>query len=134
MTFPASLDTSGILMSKTALLNLRFLGIRSYFSCVGQNMNKLRYSSSSTCLVVLIHITVFLVPNLSYAEGFDPLLELRPQSRSTRIRPRSKRVLFLGEFGAQGDGLRDDTKVENPPTSVTFQLHNYVFCRLAYSN
>ncbi|KAB1218677.1 hypothetical protein CJ030_MR3G026557 [Morella rubra] len=73
-------------------------------------MNKLRYSSSSTCLVVLIHITVFLVPNLSYAEGFDSLLELRPQSGSTRIRPRSKRVLFLGEFGAQGDGLRDDTK------------------------
>ncbi|XP_062156018.1 probable polygalacturonase At1g80170 isoform X2 [Alnus glutinosa] len=69
-------------------------------------MNKynLRTCSSSTCLILM-----FLTLNLPYIQGFDSLLQL-PQSGSVRIRPGSKRVLFLGDFGAQGDGLHDDTE------------------------
>ncbi|KAE7997354.1 hypothetical protein FH972_001996 [Carpinus fangiana] len=55
---------------------------------------------SSTCLVL-----IFLTSNLACVHGFDSLLQL-PQSGS----PRSKRVLFLGDFGARGDGLHDDTE------------------------
>ncbi|XP_041017298.1 probable polygalacturonase At1g80170 isoform X1 [Juglans microcarpa x Juglans regia] len=72
-------------------------------------MTNLRSSSSSTCLNFLLHTFIFLTSNLIYVEGFDSLLQL-PQSGSTRIRPISKRVLFLSHFGAKGDGLHDDTK------------------------
>ena len=41
--------------------------------------------------------------------GFDSLLQL-PQSEPARIRPSSKRVLFVGDFGAKGDGLSNDTQ------------------------
>ncbi|KAJ6427322.1 hypothetical protein OIU84_022837 [Salix udensis] len=41
--------------------------------------------------------------------GFDSLLQL-PQSEPARIRPSSKRVLFVGDFGAKGDGRSNDTQ------------------------
>lgn len=42
-------------------------------------------------------------------QGFDSLLQL-PQSAPARIRPSSKRVLVVGDFGAKGDGLSNDTQ------------------------
>uniref|UniRef100_A0A7N2R4M0 endo-polygalacturonase n=1 Tax=Quercus lobata TaxID=97700 RepID=A0A7N2R4M0_QUELO len=73
-------------------------------------MRKLRSCSFSTCLIVYVLFTfTFLISNI---EAFDSLLQL-PLSGSTRrsrTRPRSKRVLFIGDFGAQGDGVNDDTE------------------------
>ncbi|XP_050380201.1 probable polygalacturonase At1g80170 [Argentina anserina] len=70
-------------------------------------------SSSSTCLIVLLHIfSLFLSSNTTTTSGrekFDSLLQL-PRSGSTRTRLRSKRVLFVGDFGARGDGITDDSK------------------------
>ncbi|XP_062008243.1 probable polygalacturonase At1g80170 [Rosa rugosa] len=70
-------------------------------------------SSSSTCLILLLHIfSLFLSSNTTPTtdrEKFDSLLRL-PQSGSTRTRLRSKRVLFVGDFGAKGDGITDDSK------------------------
>ena len=76
---------------------------------VCQNMRKLRSCSFSTCLIVYVLFTfTFLTSNI---EAFDSLLQL-PLSGSTRTRPRSKRVIFVGDFGAQGDGVNDDTEVD----------------------
>ena len=80
-------------------------------------MRKLRSCSFSTCLIVYVLFTfTFLTSNI---EAFDSLLQL-PLSGSTRTRPRSKRVIFVGDFGAQGDGVNDDTEVDiADPTFVT---------------
>ncbi|KAM5578823.1 putative polygalacturonase [Rosa sericea] len=71
------------------------------------------YSSSSTCLILLLHIfSLFLSSNTTPTtdrEKFDSLLRL-PHSGSARTRHRSKRVLFVGDFGAKGDGITDDSK------------------------
>lgn len=73
-------------------------------------MNKLRSCSFSTYLIVYIHTFTFLTSNLPCIQAaFDSLLQL-PLSGSTRTRPRSRRVLFVGDFGAQGDGVHDDAK------------------------
>ncbi|XP_075663622.1 putative polygalacturonase At1g80170 [Castanea sativa] len=70
-------------------------------------MRKLRSRSFSTCLIVCVLFTfTFLTSNV---EAYDSLLQL-PLSGSTRTRPRSKRVLFVGDFGAHGDGVNDDTE------------------------
>ncbi|KAL6144801.1 hypothetical protein ACLB2K_055491 [Fragaria x ananassa] len=68
-------------------------------------------SSSSTCLILLLLIFSFSVSSNTTVdrEKFDSLLQL-PHSGSTRTRLRSKRVLFLGAFGAKGDGITDDSK------------------------
>ncbi|XVF24817.1 hypothetical protein REPUB_Repub13aG0160400 [Reevesia pubescens] len=71
--------------------------------------------SYSTCTIsVFIYISMLMCSNvvvLVYAEGFEfeSLLQL-PRSGSSRIRPRAKRVLSVGDFGAKGDGHHDDTK------------------------
>ncbi|KAL6137727.1 hypothetical protein ACLB2K_063016 [Fragaria x ananassa] len=72
---------------------------------------RLYYSSSSTCLILLLHIFSFSVSSNTTVdrEKFDSLLQL-PHSGSTRTRLRSKRALFLGDFGAKGDGITDDSK------------------------
>ncbi|XP_004302967.1 PREDICTED: probable polygalacturonase At1g80170 [Fragaria vesca subsp. vesca] len=72
---------------------------------------RLYSSSSSTCLILLLLIFSFSVSSNTTVdrEKFDSLLQL-PHSGSTRTRLRSKRVLFLGAFGAKGDGITDDSK------------------------
>ncbi|ESR40474.1 hypothetical protein CICLE_v10027523mg [Citrus x clementina] len=47
--------------------------------------------------------------SLVSTEGFDSLLEL-PHSGSNGTRSKSKRVIFVGDFGAKGDGFNDDTE------------------------
>ncbi|XVE52179.1 hypothetical protein DITRI_Ditri02bG0102100 [Diplodiscus trichospermus] len=62
--------------------------------------------------IVLIYIFILTCSNVvEHAEGFDidTILQL-PRSGSPRTRPRAKRVLFIGDFGAIGDGHHDDTK------------------------
>ncbi|XWS20409.1 hypothetical protein CRYUN_Cryun31cG0098600 [Craigia yunnanensis] len=67
--------------------------------------------SCSTCtIMVFIYISILMCSNV-HAEGFDidSLLQL-PRSGSPRTRPRAKRILSVGDFGAKGDGHHDDTK------------------------
>ncbi|XP_031263433.1 probable polygalacturonase At1g80170 [Pistacia vera] len=70
---------------------------------------ELRLPTFSSCVTVLILAFVCLSLSFVYAEGFDSLLEL-PRSGLNRTRLRSKRVLFVADFGAKGDGLHDDTE------------------------
>ncbi|KAJ0007203.1 hypothetical protein Pint_30076 [Pistacia integerrima] len=70
---------------------------------------ELRLPTFSSCVTVLILAFVCLSLSFVCAEGFDSLLEL-PRSGLNRTRLRSKRVLFVADFGAKGDGLHDDTE------------------------
>ncbi|KAL9463231.1 hypothetical protein AB3S75_001103 [Citrus x aurantiifolia] len=72
-------------------------------------MKQLKFCSFSTFSIVLIHVLVCLSASLVSTEGFDSLLEL-PHSGSNRTRSKSKRVIFIGDFGAKGDGFNDDTE------------------------
>ena len=97
-----------VLKFKTEIPIIYILSL-SLFWHVCQNMRKLRSCSFSTCHIVYVVFTfTFLISNI---EAFGSLLQL-PLSGSTRTRPRSKRVLFVGDFGAQGDGVNDDTEVD----------------------
>ncbi|GAY63116.1 hypothetical protein CUMW_223050 [Citrus unshiu] len=73
-------------------------------------MKQLKFCSFSTFFIVLIHVLVCLSASLVSTEGFDSLLEL-PHSGSNRTRSKSKRVIFVGDFGAKGDGFKDDTEI-----------------------
>ncbi|KAH9714982.1 putative polygalacturonase [Citrus sinensis] len=73
-------------------------------------MKQLKFCSFSTFFIVLIHVLVCLSASLVSTEGFDSLLEL-PHSGSNRTRSKSKRVIFVGDFGAKGDGFNDDTEI-----------------------
>ena len=91
----------------------------SLFWHVCQNTRKLRSCSFSTCHIVYVVFTfTFLISNI---EAFGSLLQL-PLSGSTRTRPRSKRVLFVGDFGAQGDGVNDDTEVDYCWPNFCYQM------------
>lgn len=82
-------------------------------------MRKLRSCSFSTWLIVYVLFTfTFLTSNI---EAFDSFLQL-PLYGSTRTRPRSKRVLFIGDFGAQGDGVNDDTEAFKDAWEVACSL------------
>ncbi|CAK9164854.1 unnamed protein product [Ilex paraguariensis] len=76
-------------------------------------MGKLRSSyfasSRSVCIITFMIYSSYLFSNLTSVEGFDSLLQL-PQSVSFRNRTRSRRVLYVNDYGAIGDGLTDDTK------------------------
>ncbi|GAV66002.1 Glyco_hydro_28 domain-containing protein [Cephalotus follicularis] len=72
-------------------------------------MSNLLHFSWTTFVIIVFHLFICLCSNFLYTQAFDSLLRL-PQSGSPRIRPRSKRVLFIGEFGAKGDGLSNDTE------------------------
>ena len=67
-------------------------------------------SSRSVCIITFMIYSSYLFSNLTSVEGFDSLLQL-PQSVSFRNRTRSRRVLYVNDYGAIGDGLNDDTKV-----------------------
>ncbi|KAJ4828436.1 hypothetical protein Tsubulata_049363 [Turnera subulata] len=60
-------------------------------------------------VVALIVCVVVTSASLVCTHGFDSLLQL-PQSGSARTRPRSSRVLHVGDFGAKGDGVANDTQ------------------------
>nr|BAJ53238.1 JHL06P13.19 [Jatropha curcas] len=67
-------------------------------------------ASWSPFLIVLIHICVCICTSFVYTEGFDSLLQLPQSELLANTRPRSKRVFFVGDFGAKGDGFSNDTK------------------------
>ncbi|KAI4355725.1 hypothetical protein L6164_004472 [Bauhinia variegata] len=73
-------------------------------------MRILRACSSLTFVTVFILIIVLVAPYLTCTQGFEfnPLIQL-PRSGLAGTRPRSKRILFVGDFGAKGDGLHNDT-------------------------
>lgn len=73
-------------------------------------MKHLSFCSCSTCFTALIHVVICLSASFECTEGFDSQLEL-PHSGSNRTRPTSKRIIFVGDFGAKGDGVNDDTQV-----------------------
>ncbi|KAK7261908.1 hypothetical protein RIF29_28232 [Crotalaria pallida] len=64
-------------------------------------MKNLRHCSSSTFVIIFIHILV------THNEGFDPVIQL---PHSNRTLTRSKRVLSVVDYGAKGDGFHNDTK------------------------
>ncbi|KFK42419.1 hypothetical protein AALP_AA2G253800 [Arabis alpina] len=68
-------------------------------------------SYSCNIVVLLLPLVVFTLALNANANSFESLLQLpRRQSRSTRTRPRSERILHVGHFGAKGNGFTDDTK------------------------
>ncbi|KAJ8755884.1 hypothetical protein K2173_024429 [Erythroxylum novogranatense] len=71
------------------------------------NMKNLAIGSWSKLILFLI--TCLISTSFVRTEGFDSLLQL-PRSGSPRIRPKSKRALFVRDFGAKGDGFHNDTQ------------------------
>ncbi|KAL5756379.1 hypothetical protein ACOSP7_020812 [Xanthoceras sorbifolium] len=72
-------------------------------------MKHLRFCPFSTSIILLIYVLVCVSFSFVCTQGFDSLLKL-PHSGSNRTRPRSNRVLFVGHFGAKGNGFDDDTQ------------------------
>uniref|UniRef100_A0A5B7A5Y2 endo-polygalacturonase n=1 Tax=Davidia involucrata TaxID=16924 RepID=A0A5B7A5Y2_DAVIN len=73
-------------------------------------MGKLRSSSHLTCIIgICIIYCMNLFSNLTIVQGFDSLIQL-PRSGASRDRPRSKRVIFISDYDAKGDGMSDATK------------------------
>ncbi|GLT44805.1 hypothetical protein SLA2020_186820 [Shorea laevis] len=72
-------------------------------------MKKLVSFSCSECSVVLIFMFISVSSSIVQTEGFESFLQL-PNNGSWRTRSRYRRVLSVGDFGARGDGLSDDTE------------------------
>lgn len=70
-------------------------------------MNNLGIGSWSPCL---IYIYVCISASFVCIEGFNSLLQLPQSGFSASNRSRSKRVFFVGDFGAKGDGVSNDTQ------------------------
>ncbi|KAG5537584.1 hypothetical protein RHGRI_024887 [Rhododendron griersonianum] len=66
-------------------------------------------STLTRIIVYSLYFFYYLLLNSAHVEGFDSLLRL-PHSGASRTRPRSKRVFYVNDFGAKGDGVNDDTK------------------------
>ncbi|XP_068303859.1 probable polygalacturonase At1g80170 [Pyrus communis] len=76
-------------------------------------MRSLRSSpiASKPIIYGVIHMFFLLASsNTAHGETFDSVLQLLRRPGWTRIRPGSKRVLSVGEFGAKGDGVTDDSQ------------------------
>jgi len=73
-------------------------------------MKNLRYCFSWAFVIIFIHVNVLVTPYLTRAEGFDSVIQY-PRSRWRRTRTRSKWVLYVGDYGAKGDGIHNDTEV-----------------------
>ncbi|XP_061337979.1 probable polygalacturonase At1g80170 [Gastrolobium bilobum] len=72
-------------------------------------MKNLVYCSSSTFVIIFIHVNILVSPYLPHAEGFDSVIQLS-HSGLSKTRTRSKRVLSVCDYGAKGDGLHNDTQ------------------------
>ncbi|KAJ7951882.1 Pectin lyase-like superfamily protein [Quillaja saponaria] len=72
-------------------------------------MENLRSYPYSIISIALIHVIILGSLKFAFTEGFDSVIQL-PSSGSTRTRPRSKRVFYIDDFGAKGNGLNDDSK------------------------
>ncbi|KAI3463391.1 hypothetical protein Pfo_020054 [Paulownia fortunei] len=82
-------------------------------------MRKLRSSSSSktfSCyfkyyFLHILYIRIYLLLDITYANGFNPLIQLPTSGFYRNNSSRSKTVVLnIDEFGAKGDGITDDTK------------------------
>ncbi|GMQ08882.1 hypothetical protein CsSME_00052431 [Camellia sinensis var. sinensis] len=66
-------------------------------------------SSSSTLTIICCIYYMYLFSNFTNVEGFDSLIQL-PHSGGSRHRPRSKKVLYVTDYGAKGHNFNDDTE------------------------
>ncbi|KAI7985056.1 putative polygalacturonase [Camellia lanceoleosa] len=66
-------------------------------------------SSSSTFSIICCIYYMYLFSNFTNVEGFDSLIQL-PHSGGSRHRPRSKKVLYVTDYGAKGHNFNDDTE------------------------
>ncbi|THF99461.1 hypothetical protein TEA_016333 [Camellia sinensis var. sinensis] len=67
-------------------------------------------SSSSTLTIICCIYYMYLFSNFTNVEGFDSLIQL-PHSGGSRHRPRSKKVLYVTDYGAKGHNFNDDTEL-----------------------
>ncbi|KAI3455343.1 hypothetical protein Pfo_012006 [Paulownia fortunei] len=84
---------------------------------LSQKMMKLRSSSSNafscslkSCFLHILYSSIYLLSNVTNANGFNPLIQLPTNGlyRNTSSRSRTV-VLNIHDFGAKGDGFTDDT-------------------------
>ncbi|KAL7152524.1 hypothetical protein ABFS83_04G103800 [Erythranthe nasuta] len=93
-------------------------------SCSGEKkMSKLISSSSSSsnefsCYfknyflqIILLYISIYLLSNIPNSNGFDPIIQLPSSGLYEHNFSRSKVVLNIDDFGANGDGITDNTKI-----------------------
>ncbi|KAL7162329.1 hypothetical protein ACSBR2_042750 [Camellia fascicularis] len=66
-------------------------------------------SSSSTFTIICCIYYMYLFSNFTNVEGLDSLIQL-PHSGGSRHRPRSKKVLYVTDYGAKGHNFNDDTE------------------------
>ncbi|KAK4413921.1 putative polygalacturonase [Sesamum alatum] len=84
-------------------------------------MRQLKSSSSSSSnafscfrhsFLEILYLSICLLLNITYGNGFEPLIQLPSSGLSTNTSSRSRTVLFnIDDFGAKGDGITDDTKI-----------------------
>ncbi|KAH1207360.1 putative polygalacturonase [Glycine max] len=84
-------------------------------------MKSLRYCSTSTFIIIFIHINILV----THAEGVDPVIQL-PRSGLKRTRTRSKWVLSVGDYGAKGDGLHNDTEAFLEAWKIACSLSGFI--------
>ncbi|XP_058226753.1 probable polygalacturonase At1g80170 isoform X2 [Rhododendron vialii] len=80
---------------------------------MGELSSSSAFSRSTLTRIIIVYSIYFfynLQLNSAHVEGFDSLLRL-PHSGASRSRPRSKRVFYVNDFGAKGDGVNDDTEI-----------------------
>ncbi|KAK7271165.1 hypothetical protein RJT34_26827 [Clitoria ternatea] len=86
-------------------------------------MKNLAYA---TFIIIFVHINILVSPYLIHAEqGFDSVIQL-PHSGFSRTRPRSKRVLSVGDYGAKGDGLHNDTEAFLEVWKIACSLSGFI--------